>query len=319
MATALETGRMTSADDLRASLALAEKRIVALDDDGGPAELFRLLDEIALLMVGLTADGVDLRAEQTRWESLQAQVSGRARAILRAWKRRGGLAAARAQVSPPVENWWWRLDSEASAQQRRRMGRLVVGAVAAVALLALAAAAFRLAFPVDPAVRDLYRLHLRAEEALQRGDPAAALAAYRDAVSRAPADVESQIMVGVLAESLGEADLADQSFAAARALTAGEGEFVVERGFGYLRAGLADKANADGQQAVALKPDDGRGWMLLGGAREALGDAAGAVDAYSQVAAVAAETDPQLVVLARVRMAAILQTIQAVQETAPAP
>ena len=74
-----------------------------------------------------------------------------------------------------------------------------------------------------------------------------------------------------------------------------------------------------GLQAVAVAPQSGRAWMLVGSAYESLGDTASAYDAYSQASTVSEETDPQITAIARMRMAGMLQAIQAPSEITPEP
>ena len=126
-------------------------------------------------------------------------------------------------------------------------------------------------------------------------------------------------MVGVLAEQLGDSALASQSFAAARSASNDEASFYVERGFGYLEVRNPQKALEDGLQAVALKPEDGRAWMLVGTAREGVGDPAGALDAYTQASTVANDSDPEIAAIARMRMAGMLQSIQEIAPITPPP
>ena len=112
---------------------------------------------------------------------------------------------------------------------------------------------------------------------------------------------------------------ADDAFAAARAALPDDASFFSERGYGYLELQVFDKALEDGLQAVAVAPQSGRAWMLVGSAYESLGDTASAYDAYSQASTVSEETDPQITAIARMRMAGMLQAIQAPSEITPEP
>ncbi len=304
---------------MRDLLARGEKRVVAPADGGGVTELYGWLDEIAAAWPALIASGSDLRAEKARWQSLQDQVSTRSRAVLQAWKREGGLPAARFAADPVRDNWWWWLDEQVAAQRASSRKRAVLIVVAVVAVLALGSLVLRVLFPVDPVVRDVYRLSEDARRALEVGDTAGALASFQQAVERSPDDLQLRVMVGVLAEMLGDSATASDAFAAAQAVSPDEASFYTERGFGYLEVKLSEKALADGQQAVALAPQDGRAWMLVGSASEAVGDAAGAYYAYSQASQVSEESDPQITAMARIKMAGMLQAIQAPEAITPVP
>lgn len=305
---------MTPADELRDLLTRAEKRVVTPGDGGGAPELYAWLDEIAGLWPALIASGADLRGEKARWQSLQGEIKTRANAVLRAWQHAGGLAAARLAGNPDRDNWWWWLDEQTTAQRssRRKRAALIVGIV--VLALALGSQALRVLLPVDPVVRDVYRLRESARRALDAGDTAGALASYQQAIERSPNDPQLLVMQGVLSEQLGDLNAAASAFDAARAASLDDAAYHIERGFAYLEVLAPEKALEEGMQAVQAAPQDGRAWMLVGSARERLGDSAGALDAYTQASTVAAESDPEIAAIARIRMAGMLQSMQ---ETAP--
>ncbi len=319
MATSVESGRMTAADQMRDLLARAEKRVVAPADGSGAPEFYGWLDEVAAMWPALLASGSDLRGEKARWQSLQDQVTTRASAILKAWQKVGGLPAARLAADPDRDNWWWWLDEQVIAQRSRSLKRAAIIALAVVVVLALGSQVARVLLPVDPVVRDVYALREKARRLIENGDAAGALSSYQQAVQRSPDDPQLHLMVGVLAEQLGDSALADESFAAARLVSSDEASFYVERGFGYLEVRNPQKALEDGLQAAALKPEDGRAWMLVGTAREGVGDPAGALEAYSQASTVANDSDPEIAAIARMRMAGMMQSIQEIAPITPAP
>lgn len=319
MAASVADGLVTAASQMRSLLAQAEKRVVAPSDGGGAPELYGWLDEIAAMWPALEASGSDVRAEAARWESLQGQVTTRAGAILKAWNRAGGLPAARTAAAPDRANWWWWLDEQTSAQRSRRFVRAAIIAVVVVGVLALGSQMLRILLPVDPVVRDVYTFREDARSAFESGDVAGALASYQQAVERSPDDPQLRLMVGVLAEQLGQTDLASESFAAARSAVNDDGWYYIERGFGYLEVQDLQRALADGLQAVASKPDDGRAWMLVGTAREGMGDPVGALDAYTQASEVASDSDPEITAIARMRMAGLMQSLQGMPPITPTP
>ena len=308
---------MTPADKLRDLLTRAENRVVS--PGAGVRDLYGWLDEIAAAWPALLAGGADLRAEKARWQSLQDQISTRSRSLLQAWKREGGLPAARLAIDPVRDNWWWWLDEQVALQRAGRGKRVVLIGAAVVAALVVASLALRVLLPVDPVVRDVYRLQEDARQALEAGDMAGALASYQAAVERSPDDPQLNVMLGVLAERLGDLAAANDAFAAGRAVSPSEAAYYTERGYSYLEITAFDEALADGLQAVGLAPQDGRAWMLVGSASEAVGDAAGAYYAYSQASQVSEESDPQITAMARIKMAGMLQAIQAPDAITPVP
>lgn len=307
MATAIETGRITAADDLRQLLSQAEDRVVNLSDHAGAAELYRWLDQIVELWPSIAAAGVDARAEEARWQSLQARLTARAPRVLQAWQSGAGLEAARLAAAPPASNWWWWIDQRVAEMRRRRLLRAGGLALAVVGIVAGVLFFLDRVVPVDPVARESYRWQTQAEAALAAGDLAAGYQALSQAVAVDPANGPLLIWYGALADLQGDRPQAEQSWRQARALLGDEALFLTERGLSYLRLQQAGQAIDDLQAAIALEPNSARAHLYLGGALEAEGRGQEALSAYEQAAALAdAAGNPELVVVARTQMARLI-------------
>lgn len=320
MARAIDSGRVTPADELRELLGAAEDRVVDPRTGGGVPELFQWMDKIAQLLPALAADGVDLKAERARWQTLQAQVHRRSHRLLQAWPGPSSLAEARPTLQPDPSHWWWWLDQEVAAARRRRLvrGAMLLAAVVAVAVSVIALVSRLL--PVDPQVRELQRLRFQVETALADQDRATARNLLQQAVSLDPTDPGLQVQLGVAAEELGEGDQAMAAWDEALGLLGhDEAQFRMLRGQAYLAYGRLEQALEDEQEAVALAPDRAGAYYFLGLAHELLGHRAEAIAAYTRAAELAGDTDPQLVVLARTRLATLLQQPAPAAGSSPAP
>ena len=84
------------------------------------------------------------------------------------------------------------------------------------------------------------------------------------------------------------------------------------------QAGNLDGADQAGQQALADAPQDAQVTFLLGGVAEARGDMVQAADYFSQTIALAGDANPELGVIARVRMGNLSQRIEPLPNPAPA-
>jgi tetratricopeptide (TPR) repeat protein len=174
--------------------------------------------------------------------------------------------------------------------------------------------------PVDPQVRELQRLRFQVETALANQDLATARQLLQQAVSLDPTDPGLHVQLGVAAEELGEGGQATAAWDAALALLEhDESRFRMLRGQAYLAVGRLEQALEDEQAAVALAPDRAGAYYFLGVAHELLGHRAEAVGAYTRAAELAADTDPQLVVLARTRLATLLQQPAPAAAGSPVP
>lgn len=307
MARAIKPDPVTQADALRDLLARCEERVVSPAAGGGGRELFQWMDEIDAHWDEFDASGVDLRGERTRWESLQAQVLQRGPKLLQVWRQNGGLDQARAEVDPPESRWWWWLDERVADARRRSTRRALAITGSLVAIIGMGLLLFNRLFPVDPMVKQMQQFQFDAESALRTGDLVAARGYVEQALQVDPGDIEMNLLLGALAEQMGDVQAAEDAWQEVRLLLDDEANYLAQRGRAYLQVGEYEKALHYEQQAVEADPDLALAHFFLGTAYELLGDEAGAILAYGTAAELAQDEDPQIVVLARTRMAALMQ------------
>jgi len=300
--------KITPADELRNLLSECERALGKLRGAGDAAlGILHGLDRISELLPQLEARGVDLRAEQARLDTLQAQLHRKARALLRELRASGGLAAARQAVQPDSARWWWYLDGEVRAARRRSLRRLLLSLVVLAALLAAAVLLYQRFLAPDPLTAQVQRLAFEAERLLEGGDYASALAHFEEAQALRPDDVELLLWRGVLYERTGRDEEAAAAFAAARALSDAVG-FHTARGQIYVRLWQGEKALAEAQALLEADPQSPGGYYLLGNAYEIQDRVAEALAAYGRASQLAEERkEIELTALARVRMAFLLQ------------
>lgn len=321
MAIALQEEQITPADALRQLLTRGEDGLIQLTDAASAAALFTLLDQIAALLPQLEASGVDLRAETARWQGLQERLLTRGARVLAAWQGATPLAAARQARNPTADLWWWWIDQRLAERRRARRRRAAGILLAVAAVIALAAFAVARLFPGDPTMRAAYRLRLEGESALSSGDLSGSADALRQAIQATPEDANLLILYGVVVQQMGDAAAAEQTWQQARELLGGaEAPFLAERGLAFLQAQQPEAALADLETAVALDPTSARTHLLLGSALETMGRVQEALAAYEQAATLAeAAGNSELVAVARVQAANLMQRMQFSPPTTPQP
>lgn len=321
MAVALQTERVTPADELRHLLARCEDGLINLTGPASAAELFDALDQIAELLPQIEATGADLRAESARWQGLQERLLARGQQILRAWQDKQRLVDARQARGPAAERWWWWIDQHVAERRRSKRRRAAAMIAAGILLLALVSLLLSRLFPADPAMRAAYRLRLAAESALAGGDVAGSLPLLQQAVQETPDDPSLLILYGAVADAQGDASAAEQAWGQARELLQGaEAPFLVERGLAFLRLQQVERALADLHAAAEIDPASARAQLALGNAFEAAGRLQEAIAAYEQAAVLAeAAGTPELTATARVQMATLLQRMQMAPPMTPQP
>ncbi len=181
------------------------------------------MDRISELWPELEAQGVDLRPELGRWETLHAVLRHHAAALVRGMKAAGGLPAVRAQHhSRDQAAWWWFLDEQVRSRTPpapgaggRHPGQY--GGGRGIAVLHPVPRAFPCGSELV-AVLDAQSTGER--KIASQGDYGGALADFRRAAELQPEDAEAWLRVGCTSLKLGDAAAAEESFSRARALLA---------------------------------------------------------------------------------------------------
>lgn len=326
MAQTVQAGQVTRADELRQLLTIAEKRVANVWSSGDSALLLlRELDGIAALWPVLEAQGMDLRPEAGRWETLRAAVDRRAADIVAGLRALGGIDKVRREIHPEgTEASWWQLDRvvRENRTQRIRHTGLILGGLAL--LLAVLYVGMRLLFPVDPKVAEAgRRIGAGDQLILGQADFIGALAEFEQAAELTPDDPEALLRVGVIREKIGTAT-AEEMYARARTLTPDEVVFWQMRASVYLTLSMLEQAESDLQAALNVKPEDPITWYELASLHELRGQIGPAIDALEKVDLYATEADlVEMSATARFRRGMLMQQIgireQPVSTATPIP
>lgn len=305
MAHTVDSRAETPANELRTLLDQAERQLPTLVRAEFETYLLRL-DRIAAMLDTLEAEGLDLRAEQPRWEGLLARISARAADLVRIAGGSGRMVELRRQ-HPEAQNFWWRLDEQVAATRRRQLQRFVVGAVVAVIVFAGATLVYQRFFAPSPETILLMDTLNLVDRSVMEQDWASASQAVDSVLPTLPADAELLIWRAVLAERMGEPAAAEAFLAQARALEVDPARLGVMLGMKRLLAGDLDGASAAAADARQADPSSSEAVFILASVAEASGDRLQAINLFEEAAALAEENNPQMAVTSRMRLATLLQ------------
>ncbi|MCC6169883.1 MAG: tetratricopeptide repeat protein [Caldilineaceae bacterium] len=316
MAYTVESQTNTPANQLRDALDKAERLVVQVSGQN-VEELLLLLDQIEQRFDQLSNDGIDLRPEEVRWQSLLNRLDSKPERIVSA--AAGGLAELRRR-HPPADSFWWQLDGIVVDRRKRAIKRGVItlgGLVIAVALMLWGINFF---FPPDPQAVAMVEATNQIDRltAEQRWDEA--LTVVQQARQQLPDEPELAVWEAVLYERLGNAEGAAAALEEAKALF-GENpvQLWITLGNDRMMVGDLDGADAAAQQAAALAPDEPMVTFLQGGIAEARGDIPRAIELFQKTSDLAGDDNAQLNVIARVRMGNLLQRPDAFTSPAATP
>ena len=319
MAYTVESRTSNPANDLREALDKAERLVVQLDRQN-VEEFLVLLDSIERIFEQLAQDQIDLRPEEVRWQSLLNRIDSRPGDIVKAAAAAGGLAKLRAD-HPPAESFWWHLDQEVARRRKRMITRAVVTLGALVLAVAVILWGINFFFPPSPEAVAMVEASNRIDQFIVEQRWEEALAVVQETRRQLPDEPELIAWEVVLNERLGNSEAAAAAMKEGMALLADQPvRFWLLIGNNRLMVGDLDGAEAAAREAEALAPDEAQVAFLLGGIAEARGQIPVAVEYFNRTFELAeAGGNPQLAVIARVRMGNLLQRPDAFASPAETP
>ncbi|MFN8444254.1 MAG: tetratricopeptide repeat protein [Caldilineaceae bacterium] len=306
MAYNVESHANTVADALRQLLNDAERRIIK--PTGATVEsLLLLFDQIDQQVAQLGDTGMDLRSEQTRWESLQSRLQAQPGVIVRAANSVGGLAKLRA-AHPSANGFWWRLDEVYATQMRRSIQRTLITVVVILVVVVGGWQLVNYIFPPDPTAVMLLQAGNQIDEYVSKGDLKSALAVVDQTLQKTPDAPEMLVWSIVLSEKLDDQERSAHDLARAKELFSDRWpQFLTMLGNQHLQLGDLVDAEQNANEAQQLDDKDPQIYLLLASVAEAKGDAATAIDYFQKTYDLAAD-NPQLQVIARYRMGQLMQS-----------
>lgn len=302
-----------NAEDLRTMLRQAELAIAAARGSGPEAmlELLHTFDAVEEAVPRLEREyGVDLKPERTRMETLENIVSSKAvRVVREAGAAR--LAAEREKVHAGPEEWWWSLDRVVAARRQAMFRRWATRGAVIAGLLLVLLLAYQFFLAPSPEQQALTAALSDGEAALLGGDLQAAQRDFDQALALSPNDPEVHLYAGAVAEQLGEEAKAREQFAEAQRLLDDPARYHASLALVYYRmasGGLDVLARAEEEALAGVRANDKSAiaHFALASVYELQGKMIEAIQEFEVTSTLS--TEPQLTVLARMRMGMLMQS-----------
>jgi tetratricopeptide (TPR) repeat protein len=299
----------TSAVALRQVLHDLEIGLANLKGRGrGVLDLLHMRDRLDAQLAALQADGMDLRPEKTRVETIDNIFMRKASELDSELGNIGGLAGARREEKPPEEHWWWYGDLYVAERRRKSLTKTMIIVAAVLAVVLGGNYLMDRFFGLSPVEKEARRYESQGEQYLRNNEIDNAILEYEKAVAVMPDMPEAQLTLGVLYEIKGETDKSKQAFAKAESLYPKRHDYLVSLASAYQAAGKLDQAMAAVTEAIALEPQSAQAIFIRGGIEEDMGKYAEALTDYDTASTLAQQQGQDaLYVLAKTRMGMLLQ------------
>lgn len=318
MAYSVETKASSAANVLREELDRAERQVVALDGTNIAGYLV-LLDQIEAHLNDLTTDANDLRPEWGRWDSVTSRLQSKPEPIVAAAAKAGGLGKLR-QQHPAATGFWWHLDQEVARRRAQTVKRTLTTLLIIVVLVGGGWWVLNTFFPPSPDAVQMMETNSQLEALIAQQRWQEALTVVEEAQQTLPNEPELVLWEVVFAEQLGNPERAKAAWERAKTLVPDKPvELLVQLGNQRLQVGNFQGAKAAGEQAMTTDPKNPQATFLLGSVAEATNDVQTAINMFDRTFTLAEEDNPQLAVIARVRMGNLLQRAPAMSSNEVTP
>ncbi len=307
MAHSIETSPPSSPGaELRADLAELEKLLVKVNGTTVERTL-KLLDKACLQMAALRKQGVDLKAEEGLWAGFEVRLQEAAGEFVRAARAQGSLATLRQQHAR-TDGLWWHLDELYQAQMRRSLfkGLRWVGVIGGLVLAIWIVLTY--VIPPDETVVLLTDITYNLEKAIDVRDFATGREIVEDGLARTDNAVELLVWASVIAEQEKDEETAAAYWEEALATDVPPAQLWVTLGNNRLRAGDLDGAECAALSTLELDDSNAQAHFLIAGIAEMLGEIDRAIEYFNMTYDLAERGQPQLAVIARVRMGNMMQS-----------
>ena len=307
MAYSIESSSSSPVAQLRQDLAELEKLLVKVNA-GHLVRTLELLDLCFEAMHDLQQQGVDLKGEEGLWTGFEFKLQISAGQFVKAAKSHGGLSTLRAS-HPGSTGFWWHLDDTYRAQNRKeltkwlRWGGFAVGVIATIYIM------LTHVFPPDENAVLVGSVLHELESMVNVQEYQGALDLIDENLEETLRSEELLIWAGILEEQLGNPESTVRYFSEAfNTPYLPPARVWATIGTNRLRIGDLEGAECSGLAALEIDPEFPLGNFLIAGVAEAMGNPARAVEYFNLTADYAFDKEPQIAVVARVRLGYLMQS-----------
>lgn len=272
--------------------------------------LLQLRDEVEDGLLKLQEQGLNITPERTRLETVDGNFKNNSRLIAKELGKQKELVEERRAQDPDKKYWWW-WTSQYEGERRRMY--TIIGVLALVVLIAggiVTKILIDRANAADPATQAYNSNIALAEQSLPNGQYEVALEYYKAAEATGKSlDPESQAVMSVLYEVLGEKANADAYRTITRGGSASEAHYLTYLARGYMRGiKYYDKGLETINQAIAANPELAYAYYVRAEIEEKLGQFEPAIADLTKASELAtAQRDTNMAVRADQRKSNLLR------------
>ena len=305
------SGGRTAASDLRDMLRELE---VGAGDLGGKGEqvldVLRLRDRVQAEMERLIEQGLNLKSEQTRLETVDGVITRHAAVIEKELRKTGGLAAAREAEQPSEDKTWWFVDIPYyQAKKQRTRSTWIALAIIAVVVVVAAYVSNHFFGPGTKAER--VRTHfVNGQQYVARQDWEQAIEEFQRALRIDSGRADAHVYLGVLYEITGRPTEARDQFTKAQTGLRNRRTYLETLANAYEEAGELEMAVTQLGELITAQPSHAAAHLQRAEIHVRLGNSEAAASDFAQAAELAEQQKlDQIYNQASLRLNIVLRTL----------
>jgi len=305
------SGGRTAASDLRDMLRELEIGAGNLEGKGeGVLDVLRLRGEVQEEMERLLEQGLNLKSEQTRLETVDGVITRHAEIIEKELRKVGGLASAREQEQPSEDQEWWFVDIPYYEARKRRKRTTWISLVVILVVVAVGAYVSNLLWGPNTKAEKARASFVSAQQYVARQDWDAAIEEFQRTLRIDKDRGEAYVYLGVLYEVTNQDAEAREAFTKAQNALRNRRSYLQTLAMAYEEAEELQSALEQLDELIALQSTHAEAHLQRAEIYAELGDAESAARDFARAADLAEDQNLEKVFnQAKLRLNIMMKTL----------
>jgi tetratricopeptide (TPR) repeat protein len=263
-----------------------------------------LRQEVEELVIELKKLDVPIDPELSRLSEIDGELKKNINSLYKIIKRSNRLKDKSNLY--PKEYWWWHIVEIVEEKRKRKLKRIILGSVITIIVLGLIIfIALNYKTPAEEVLETIdqsykFMMAKKYEEAEKL---------LKEKIKKYKDKDELYIALGIILEDEGKIKEAEESFKKGLSVSREEERFYLQRALEYKKLGKFDKAKKDIMEVLKKNKNNSNALYILATIYEEENNIIDAIKTYKIIEDLGDKADPQILVMAKVRLSVLLQKV----------
>jgi len=263
-----------------------------------------LRQEVEELVIELKKLDVPIDPELSRLSEIDGELKKNINSLYKIIKRSNRLKDKSNLY--PKEYWWWHIVEIVEEKRKRKLKRIILGSIITIIVLGLIIfIALNYKTPAEEVLETIdqsykFMMAKKYEEAEKL---------LKEKIKKYKDKDELYIALGIILEDEGRIKEAEESFKKGLSINREEERFYLQRALEYKKLGKFDKAKKDIMEVLKKNKNNSNALYILATIYEEENNIIDAIKTYKIIEDLGDKADPQILVMAKVRLSVLLQKV----------